>query len=140
MNTNWCFADQDGTDKGVDRVSLVCNRVNRKPSWHRQVSNQKGTKRERQYEGQWIMGGGGKMASLMVGMLCSPSNNILFAFIVSTIVSAPHAIQGLTINQAQDQPDSISTPDALVNPKLIQDSTWDANIGQKRFSSIFEWM
>ena len=136
MNTNWCFADQDGTDKGVDRVSLVCNWVNRKPSWHRQVSNQKGTKRERQYEGQWIMGGGGKM----VGMLCSPSNNILFAFIVSTIVSAPHAIQGLTINQAGDQPGSISTSDALVNPKLTQDSPWDANIGQKRFSSIFEWM
>ena len=72
----------------------------------------------------------------MVSLLCIKANTIVLALIVSTILSIPDAVHGLT----SDQTDPISTPEALVNPELIQDSNGEPNNGQKRFSTLLEWM
>ena len=85
-----------------------------------------------------MMVGRGKTASLMVSqsLLCIRDNTIVLALIAFTILSIPDAVHGL----ASDQPDPIFTPEAFVNPELIQDSNREANNGQKVFFTILEWM
>ena len=81
--------------------------------------------------GQWIMRSRGKMFSLaMVSLIFIQTNTIAFAF----VAFAPDNLHGL----AQDKPGSITTPEAL--PELFKDSRMDANLGQKRFSALLEWM
>ena len=85
-----------------------------------------------------MMVGRGKRASLMVSqsLLCIRDNIIVLALIASTILSIPDAVHGLP----RDQSDPMFTPEAFVNPELVQDSNREANNGQKVFFTILEWM
>ena len=85
-----------------------------------------------------MMVGRGKTASLMVSqsLLCIRDNTIVLALIASTILSIPDPVHGLP----SDQPDPIFTPEALVNPELIQDSNREANNGPKRSATFLECM
>merc|ERR1712012_59226 len=84
---------------------------------------------------QLTMGGGGKLVSLMIdNLLHLKVNTIVVVLIATTIPWLSVSVQGLPTDQAENQLGSLSAPEQ------VQDSAGDANSGQKRFSSLLEWM